>query len=250
MTEILHTGDSALPVLVAHRGYPACYPENTIVGIKAAIDAGAQHVEFDVQMSADNQLMVIHDDSLLRTASTDQSVFDLNMEQLNAISVHEPERLGDQYANEFIPSLQQMLQCLAAYKSVTAWVEIKEESLLQFGLEPVMDALIIALKPYQQHCVIISFSADAISYAQQHSTLRTGWVLHHYDANYQQQASTLMPDFILCNQKKVVNEKQLWHGDWQWMLYGVETVELAQHWASKGVPFVETDHIGELIKQC
>jgi len=36
------------PELVAHRGYAFRYPENTLLAIKAAVDAGAKFVEFDV----------------------------------------------------------------------------------------------------------------------------------------------------------------------------------------------------------
>ena len=35
--------------LVAHRGYPARLPENTLPSIKAALQAGARYVEVDVQ---------------------------------------------------------------------------------------------------------------------------------------------------------------------------------------------------------
>ena len=41
------------PQLIAHRGYSECYPENTLVGLEAALSAGANCVEFDVQFSSD-----------------------------------------------------------------------------------------------------------------------------------------------------------------------------------------------------
>ena len=42
-----------IPELVAHRGYPQHYPENTLIGIEAAITAGARFIDVDVQLSAD-----------------------------------------------------------------------------------------------------------------------------------------------------------------------------------------------------
>ena len=56
------------PVLLAHRGWASRYPENSLVGIEAALVAGVACVEIDVQLSADHVPMVIHDLGLERTA--------------------------------------------------------------------------------------------------------------------------------------------------------------------------------------
>jgi glycerophosphoryl diester phosphodiesterase len=54
------------PLIIAHRGFSARYPENTLPAIHAAIHAGADMVEIDIQQTADNQLVVFHDDRLDR----------------------------------------------------------------------------------------------------------------------------------------------------------------------------------------
>ncbi len=56
-----------IPHLVAHRGQTEQYPENTLVGLEAALKSGACYVEFDVQSTADNKFVVIHDVELERT---------------------------------------------------------------------------------------------------------------------------------------------------------------------------------------
>ena len=53
-----------IPELVAHRGYALHYPENTLIGIEAAIRAGARYVEVDVQLSADKVPVLFHDRTL------------------------------------------------------------------------------------------------------------------------------------------------------------------------------------------
>ncbi len=53
--------------VVGHRGYPVKFPENTIPSFQAAIRVGAKGVELDVHMTADGQLVVIHDPTLRRT---------------------------------------------------------------------------------------------------------------------------------------------------------------------------------------
>lgn len=46
--------------LIAHQGYARRYPENSMLGIRAAIDAGARWIEVDVQMSDDGVLVLHH----------------------------------------------------------------------------------------------------------------------------------------------------------------------------------------------
>ncbi len=239
--------EKALPQLVGHRGFPCRYPENTLVGMRAAIEAGARHVEFDVQMTADQQLLVLHDDNLQRTTAVSQSVFELTLKQLQQISVHEPSRFGEQFYPEYLASLDQMLAMLSAHPHITAWVEAKQESIDRFGLQTYLDAILQALQLHQQACVLISFSEQAIAYTQQHSDLPTGWVLEKYDAQHQKRAARLQPDFMICNQRKVKFSETLWPGDWQWMLYGVETPALFETSAERGAALVETDCIGELM---
>lgn len=51
----------SLPKIIAHRGYSACYPDNTWAAIRAALTAGAECCEIDLVLSADGELIVCHD---------------------------------------------------------------------------------------------------------------------------------------------------------------------------------------------
>lgn len=51
----------------AHRGYSGLYPENTLISFEKAIEADADIIELDVHISKDNEVFVIHDDTLDRT---------------------------------------------------------------------------------------------------------------------------------------------------------------------------------------
>src|SRR5262245_52959971 len=55
------------PVVVAHRGNSHAYPENTLSAFTAAATLGAPMQEFDVQVTADGQLVCLHDATLDRT---------------------------------------------------------------------------------------------------------------------------------------------------------------------------------------
>ena len=63
-----------MSIVCGHRGLgptraSGSFPENTIESIQAAIEAGATMVEFDVQLSADDVPVLMHDDTLDRTTS-------------------------------------------------------------------------------------------------------------------------------------------------------------------------------------
>jgi glycerophosphoryl diester phosphodiesterase len=58
----------SFPIVVAHRGASAAYPENTLESFLAAAEAGAEAVELDVRLSADGVPVVVHDPELSRVA--------------------------------------------------------------------------------------------------------------------------------------------------------------------------------------
>ena len=55
--------------IIAHRGYSARAPENTVASVRAALTAGATAVEWDLQVSASGTPYLFHDDSLDRTTN-------------------------------------------------------------------------------------------------------------------------------------------------------------------------------------
>ena len=55
--------------LIAHRGASAHAPESTTAAIRAAVRAGADMIELDVQMTRDGRLMIFHDERLERTTN-------------------------------------------------------------------------------------------------------------------------------------------------------------------------------------
>ena len=232
-----------IPVLVAHRGYMENYPENSLSALSAALDAGACMIEFDVQMDANEQLLVLHDDNFKRTAGVSQSVF--KPQDYAKISVHEPKRLGESFKPEPVPSLTQAMELLLRYADATAFVEIKDESLDQWGMERVVNEVLVSIEPAKQQCVLIADNLDALLYARNKADYKIGWVIHRYDSADHELAARHTPDFLICNYKWINGD--LWPGGWQWMLYDISDPELALEWADKGAELIETRDIGGML---
>jgi glycerophosphoryl diester phosphodiesterase len=64
------------PIVVAHRGASGTLPENTKAAFELAIAQGAQILEIDVHLTADDELVVIHDDTLERTTDAAERLVD------------------------------------------------------------------------------------------------------------------------------------------------------------------------------
>ncbi|MGQ0643823.1 MAG: glycerophosphodiester phosphodiesterase family protein [Gemmatimonadaceae bacterium] len=73
------------PVVYGHRGNAAHAPENTLESFREAIALGVDGLEFDVRLSADGELVVIHDPTVDRTTNGTGAVSRLTLEQLQAL---------------------------------------------------------------------------------------------------------------------------------------------------------------------
>ncbi len=60
------------PLNIAHRGARSLAPENTLAAARAALEIGADMWELDVAMTADGELVLLHDDTLARTSNAPQ----------------------------------------------------------------------------------------------------------------------------------------------------------------------------------
>lgn len=237
-----------IPHLVAHRGQMEHYPENTLVGLEAALQCGAGYIEFDVQATADGELVVFHDTELERTTGIKGHIFETNLKDLQNIRAHEPQRFSLAFFKQHIPQLSEVVQLLQRYPKATAFVEIKEETLDHFGIETIIPQLLRELDIVQQQCIIISFLPDAVRYLKNHSSVPTGWVLHSYDKDSQQMAEQLKPDYLIINHRKMPVNEEPWPGHWHWMVYDVTDPELALHYASFNIPLIESRNICSMLE--
>ncbi|MDT8318623.1 MAG: glycerophosphodiester phosphodiesterase family protein [bacterium] len=233
------------PHFVAHRGYSIRYPENTILAFSKAIDCGARFIELDVQMTGDLVPVILHDETLDRTTDAAGLVMDKNWDCLSSISAGETGRLGDGFKNEPLPGLGELVTLLKAHPDVTAFVELKEESINYFGVEIFVEKVLETLVPVLEQVIIISFAKEALIQSRGMGKQEIGWVLTTFDEESRLAAEELKPDILICNHTKV--EGRLWKGQWSWFLYEITDPALALEWFNKGVEYIETMNIGEMI---
>ena len=160
------------PLVIAHRGYSAHAPENTLASIRAAIDAGADGVEFDVRLARDGVPVVIHDASLRRTASVAADIANLTSAELSTIDVgswfnsRHPERAKPQFAGETVPTLAQTLVLLGPSRGLI-YIELKCGRGSHRDLVRAVTELLCS-SPLLPRIIIKSFRLAAISEVQRH----------------------------------------------------------------------------------
>lgn len=109
------------PLLAAHRGGAAIWPENSLTAFRGAIALGVDALEFDVHLTADGEPVVIHDATLDRTTTGHGPVRSLSLERLQTLRLL--DRAGAPSA-ETVPTLAQVL-ALARPTAVAVLPEIK-----------------------------------------------------------------------------------------------------------------------------
>ncbi|MGK6314148.1 glycerophosphodiester phosphodiesterase family protein [Neorhizobium sp. DT-125] len=114
--------------VVAHRGAWHGAPENSLASIERAIAVGADIVELDVRKSADGELFLMHDDTLLRMAGIDRDAETLTMAELQAITLREDDGGVHRLAtDQRIPTLKEALEIIRG--RIFADLDLKDRSL-------------------------------------------------------------------------------------------------------------------------
>ncbi|HEY8540211.1 MAG TPA: glycerophosphodiester phosphodiesterase family protein [Steroidobacteraceae bacterium] len=238
------------PEIVAHRGNAAEYPENTLPAIRSALDLGVRYVEFDVQLTADRQPVLLHDSNLKRTAGIDRNALEMTLAELSEVRVNEHARLGSRFTDVGIPTLAQAASLLESHPTATAFVELKRASLRTFGTEIVVHRVAEILKPVARQCVLISFDFAAVHHARQTTPFRIGWILPEYTNLSALKCEALAPDFVFCDHQLLTEtNSRLWKGPWRWVIYEVTTAKLALELASRGARFIETMAVRALWRE-
>jgi glycerophosphoryl diester phosphodiesterase len=116
---------------IAHRGASGRYPENTRLAFAKAIEAGADMIELDCQLSRDGHVVVFHDERLNRVGRSRGTVRSRTLEQLKRLDIGVWR--GRNFAGERILTLEEALDSIAGNADLC--VEIKSYQDSALGIE-------------------------------------------------------------------------------------------------------------------
>lgn len=107
------TAPLTLPRVVGHRGAKGLWPENSLSGfVQAGQMAGLDAVEFDLHLTADGEIVVLHDPTLERTTTGTGPVGALSLTDLRALRLKGGTKIDQVILDEGIPTLDEVLEIL------------------------------------------------------------------------------------------------------------------------------------------
>jgi len=141
-------------LIFGHAGYAGKYPENTLIACEKAFADGADGIEFDVRLTKDNKVVLIHDDEISRVSDGKGKVKDLTLEELRRFNFAVHNKNVD-FA--IIPTLEDVLKILPSHAFLN--VEFKE-------VEVVKPALVLLRHANPDHIILSSFILEALEVAR------------------------------------------------------------------------------------
>ncbi len=145
--------------VAAHRGWSAKYPENTLEAFKEALEIGVDQIETDVRISADGELVLIHDATLDRTTNGRGLVCEHTLSELKKLDAGNGSK---------IPTFVEFMELVKDHPTVTLDIELKEyprgdkEAVSFDACDRVLQ--IIDEYGFSDRCVINSFDGKLNEY--------------------------------------------------------------------------------------
>ncbi|SFJ05644.1 glycerophosphodiester phosphodiesterase [Thermoflavimicrobium dichotomicum] len=149
---------------VAHRGFSAKAPENTLAAFEWAIKAKADGIELDVHLTLDGEVVVIHDETLERTTNGKGWIKDLTLTELKQVS--SGKWFADEFQAERIPVLSEVLELISG-SDLWLNIELKNHIVMYPGLE---EAVIREVERFgmENRVVLSSFNHYSLVHIQRY----------------------------------------------------------------------------------
>lgn len=158
--------------ITAHRGGAWKAPENTISALQYTIDSGADYAEIDVQETKDGELILLHDDSLKRTAGVKKNVWDMTLKQVEKLDAG--ANFHKKFRGEKIPEFTEVLKFCKGRLDLN--IEIKYNG----KNKGIVNKVVRAIKEnhFEDHCVVTSMNYQFLKQIKKTAPeIRTGYIM-------------------------------------------------------------------------
>jgi glycerophosphoryl diester phosphodiesterase len=145
------------PLIIGHRGASGNAPENTLPAIDSALAAGADYIEIDVQLSKDNFLIVMHDETVDRTTNGKGKISDLTAAEI--LSLDAGSWFGKAFAGTKVPLLEDVVSHVNGRAKLL--IEIKKKNHQYIGIEELTIG-VIRKHNSEKWCVVQSFNDEVL----------------------------------------------------------------------------------------
>ncbi len=158
-------------VVIAHRGASGYAPEHTFSSFDMShFDMRADYIELDVQMTLDGEIIIMHDETVERTAGLPGVIKEMTLAEIKKIDVGSwynkkfPELQREFYTGQTIPTLDEII---GRYGAVNYYIETKAPEVypgMEGRLVDILDThgLLTPERLHNKQTVIQSFSMESL----------------------------------------------------------------------------------------
>lgn len=152
---------SGPPWILGHRGAPREAPENTLCGLRRAIDLGLDGFEYDLRACASGEAVLLHDATLERTTDGDGRLIERTLPELFRLDAG--SWFGSRFAGESVPVFEEALEIAG---DARGWprhmIELKEPGLVESvanGLSELAPGLDVRVASFRRDVVLTARDA-------------------------------------------------------------------------------------------
>lgn len=184
--------------IFAHRGSKGTHPENTLAAFRHSIELGVDGIELDVHLSKDQELVVIHDETLERTTNGSGFVYEHTLAELKELNASSWFSLYDDVQQ--IPTLEEVLT-LCNHLGFTGIVniEVKTDQIDY----PMIEERLVSLLQQEKTFIPMYSSFNLLTLDRLHKLdpiIKKAWIMEGTDstidfANYFQAIDSIHPNF-------------------------------------------------------
>lgn len=153
------------PILAGHRGFSACYPENTLIAFEKAAELGVDMVELDISMTKDGVAALFHDHVLDYKTPLKGHVRDHTLAQLQAIPFG--PMLNPPMPATQIPTLEALLELYQKHPDILLNVDLKPGCGVARTVKPVLEVL--ERYGYLDRCIFNSIDGEITRHLHEHT---------------------------------------------------------------------------------
>lgn len=183
-------------IIYGHRGAAGEAPENTLSGFQLAYSHGIRHFELDIVLTKDNQLVVIHDDTVDRTTEFKGKVSSFTLAQLLAMDARRNVRPWPSV--QTIPTLDAILDCCPDFEHFQFEVKSDKKERLNIVADRLVE--LIHTRNIKHRIAVTSSNSRVLKeIVRRDSTIKTGLVAENKFPNPVTAASKLGCAYLCLN---------------------------------------------------
>jgi glycerophosphoryl diester phosphodiesterase len=234
---------------MGHRGASGQAPENTLSALKLAAAQGAKWVEYDVKITADKMVVLLHDDTIERTTNGRGYVGQMTYDQISKLDAGQWHTT--RHAGEKIPTLRQAFYLMRSL-GLSANIELKPCP--GFETETAMavaQVIHYEMNNFSGELIISSFNENCLwEFLKIMPEIRSALIFFKVPWNWQLRAKKIGVDAIHCLHKGLtrVQVQQINNMGYPIRCFTVNSAHTAKRLFDWGVETVITDYPSRLIR--